>query len=281
MSQERVALQKLLTADQGARIVSDGQDEVVGIVTDARAAASLSTPARLLAAYGYEAEAEEHPRSVDVVRFFQPTLARLSTPSSRDSRRPWPTYPSGFLRGDSLVPVWQMSRTRFPVGAEYWRIRDDGEQRMLSVYEGAARGWRGATAWRPPSRYVGTRARWQGSEYVADVQGEDVLLTVGSAEQPDGFSSARPNVWMRTVPLRECEVFETVLTSAVDGVGVRVLETDAHNARVELVGDDPVQAERLGAAMVDPGVFEAVLPHSRLGTVHGVENGLAVAGDQG
>ncbi|VCT88842.1 hypothetical protein MHAS_00526 [Mycolicibacterium hassiacum DSM 44199] len=54
---------------------------------------------------------------VDVVRFTPPTLATFTTPTDQPS--PWPTFPHGFLRGNSLARVWHMSRTRFPWGTEY------------------------------------------------------------------------------------------------------------------------------------------------------------------
>lgn len=152
---EPFVLQKLLTASVAAAIVETGSDQVGGLVSAAAEVAGLRTPAELLAAYGVEAA----PEFADVVRFEQPRLTVLAPPDSAE--RPWQTFPSGFLVGDSMARVWTMSRTRYSPGAGYWRIRSDGEQKRLSHYEGVARGWAGARQWRPPSPSSG---RWRGGE---------------------------------------------------------------------------------------------------------------------
>ncbi|TDK84631.1 hypothetical protein [Mycolicibacterium mucogenicum] len=263
---EHLVLQKLLAGPVSSAIVENGLDQIGGYVTEASAVVGLRTPADLLAAYGVDAA----PDFADVVRFEQPRLATFAKPS--DAQRPWFDFPSGFLHGESLAPVWCMSRTRFSYGAEYWRIRSDGEQKRLSRYEGAARGWVGAKRWRPPSSMVGTLARWQGREYFADVIAENVLLTALSENGPTGFEPVRPHAWSATVPLAECEVFERVFTAQVDGVPVRILRRAGENAEVLLLSDEPADAERVGAGLVEAGVFEAVVDASRLANVYGVEN---------
>lgn len=111
---EPLVLQKLLTGAIASAIVGDGLEQIGGYVTSAAEVARLS-PAELLAAYGIDG----NPEFVDVVRFHPPRLATFSTPPS--DQRPWQTFPSGFLLGDSLARVWHMmSRTRYPWGAEYW-----------------------------------------------------------------------------------------------------------------------------------------------------------------
>lgn len=263
---ERLFLQKLLASPVSNAIVESGLDQIGGYVTEASAVVGLRTPAELLAAYSIDAA----PEFADVVRFEQPRLATFTKPS--DSDRPWLDFPYGFLYGDSLAPVWRMSRTRFSYGAEYWRIRSDGEQKCLSHYAGAGRGWVGAKRWRPPSPIVGTLARWQGREYFADVIAETVLLTALTENGPTGFEPVRPHAWSTTVPLSECEVFERVFTAQVDGVPVRILRRAGETAEVLLLSDDPADAERIGAGRVEVGVFEAVVDASRLADVHGVEN---------
>lgn len=263
---EQLVLQKLLAASVSSAIVEYGLDQVGGFVTDASAVVGLRTPADLLAAYGIDAA----PDFADVVRFEQPRLTTFTTPS--DAERPWPTFPHGFLRGDSLAKVWSMSRTRFPYGAEYWRIRSDGEQKRLSRYEGAGRGWARAKRWRPPSPIVGTLARWQNREFFADVIAESVLLTAIAENGPAGFEQVRPHAWSATVPLSECEVFERIFTAQIDGVPVRMLRSTGETAEVLLLSDDPADAERVGAGLVEAGVYEAVVDASRLTNVQGVEN---------
>ena len=259
-------LQKLLATPVASAIVDNGLDQVGGYVTEASAVAGLRTPAELLAEYGIDAA----PDFADVVRFEQPRLATFTKPS--DSERPWRDFPHGFLVGGSLAPVWRMSCTRFSYGAEYWRIRSDGEQKCLSHYAGAGRGWVGAKRWRPPSPVVGTLARWQGREFFADITAETVLLTALTENGPAGFDQVRPHAWSATVPLSECEVFERVYTAQVDGVPVRILRRAGDTAEVLLLSDDPADAQRVGAGLVEAGVFEAVVDASRLTNVQGVEN---------
>jgi hypothetical protein len=266
---KRLVLQKLLTASIAADIVESGSDQVGGYVADASAAASLRTPADLLAAYGVDGS----PQFIDVVRFEQPWLATVSMPSDRP--RPWQTFPNGFLLGDSLTQVWAFGRTRYSYGAEYWRIRADGEQKCLSRYEGAARGWVGAQRWRPPSPMVGTLARWHGREFFADVLLESVLLTAISDDGPAGFEQIHPRVWSTSVPMPECDVFERVFTADLGGVPVRMLRSMGRTAEVLLLSDEPADAERVGAGLVEPAVYEVIVDAGRLTNVKGVENQLA------
>lgn len=263
---DRLILQKLLNSALATAIVDTGDDQVGGYVSDAAAAANLRTPQQLLASYGVEGA----PQFVDVVRFEQPRLARLQPHD--EAPRPWPTFPNGFLRGDSLARVWSMSRTRYPYGSEYWRIRADGEQKVLSRYEGVARGWRNAKQWRPPSPMVGTLARWRGNEYFADVVAETVHLTAITADGPPGFEPVRANVWSMSVPLSEAEILERIFTAEFDGVPVRIVRTSGRTAELLLLTDEPDSAQRIGAGLIEPGVYEIVVDTDRLNNVRGIEN---------
>ncbi|MGE2837132.1 hypothetical protein [Mycobacterium sp. SMC-4] len=265
---EGLVLQKLLTATLSSAIVETGDDQVGGYVTAASAVAGLRTPAQLLAAYGVDAT----PHFVDVVRFERPRLATFTAPP--DAQRPWPTFPNGFLRGDSLAQVWSMSRTRYTYGAEYWRIRSDGEQKCLSHYGGAARGWANAKQWRRPSPMVGTLARWRGNEFFADITGDSVMLTAIAEQGPGGFEQIHRGVWSATVPLSDTEVFERVFTAELDQVPVRLLRMSGTTAEVLLLTDDPVDAERVGAGLVEPGTYEIIVDFSRLTNQQAVENQL-------
>jgi len=263
----RVVLQKLLHRGLSAMVLERGYDQVGGYVVEAAAARELGTPDALRAAYGI---ADDGSPSVDVVRFFAPACATLKPPTGVE--RPWPAYPQGFLRpvGDTIVPVWTLSTTRYSPGAEVWRIHADGRQEMVSSYGGAARGWSGAREWRPASRYFGTRAVWNGTEYAADVDGEAVSLTSFTQPDGDGWSQHRAATWSRTVDLTECEVYELDFRASLQGVPVRVLEVIDANVRLELVGDDPTVAKQVDASMIDFGLFElfgvpgALLTHTQL-----------------
>jgi hypothetical protein len=268
---EPVVLQKLLTGAVAAAIVERGSDHVGGYVTLASEVARLRTPRQLLAAYGVDGA----PEFADVVRFEQPRLATLARPGPAE--RPWQTFPNGFLLGDSLARVWVMGRTRYSYGAEYWRIRSDGEQKCLSNYAGVARGWAGARQWRPPSPIIGTMARWRGGEFFADVRAGSVLLSAITGDGPSGFEQVRPGAWVSTVPVSECQIFERVFTAEVDGLSVRLLRRSASQADVLLLSDDPAEAARIGATLVEPGVYEATVETSRLANTQGVENQLTGA----
>ncbi len=165
-----------------------------------------------------------------------------------------------------------MSRTRYPYGSEYWRLRSDGEQKVLSRYEGVARGWLNAKQWRRPSSMVGTFARWRGNEFFADVVAETVHLTAITTDGPTGFQPVRANVWSASVPLAETEIFERDYTAELDGVPVRILRTSGQTAELLLLTDDPVSAQRVGAGLVEPAVYEIVVDTDRLTNVHGIEN---------
>jgi hypothetical protein len=265
---EPVVLQKLLTAGIAASIVESGADQVGGYVTTASSVAGLRTPTEILTAYGVSAALE----FVDVVRFEQPVMATFYEPT--DAERPWETFPTGFLLGDSLARVWTLGRTRYSYGAEYWRIRSDGAQKRLSRYEGVARGWVGARRWRRPSPLVGTLARWRGREFFADLRGDSVLLSAITDDGPAGFEEVHPGAWSVEVPTAECEVFERVYTAEADRIPVRVLSVVGHDAEVMLLSDDPDDAAVIGAGLVEPGVYELVLHRDRLSNLRGIENQL-------
>jgi len=251
----RTVLQKLLTAGWSAAVTGRGFAEIGGIVVEAGDSACLASPSALLRAYGIDQQAD----SVDVIRFELPLCASLKTPSDT-AKRPWPTYPSGFLHqvGDQIVPVWELSWSRLPPRSELWRIyeNENKPQELISVYRGAAMGWTAARAWSPPGRFVGTRASFQGAEYAADVLGDRVALTSFTDPGAPGWEELRPSAWSRVVPLSGCDVFELFCTAVWSGQRVRVLETAQGTARVQLQDPDPEKARTLGAVMVDPGVFE-------------------------
>ena len=280
----RGGLQKLIHPGMSGQIFERGYEQVGGYVINVTSANELPTPAALLAAHGIGGD---WGTFVDVVRFHVPTCATLANPDPA-AERPWPTYRNGFLTpvDDSIVPVWMLSTTRYPPGAEMWRIHDDGRQEMVLWYAGAARGWVGARGWRPTSRYFGTRATWQAAEYAADViyaadgAPVDVELTAFAEPAGDGWGQRRAQTWSRTVPIAECEVFEIFFTATIDGVAVRVLALGGPTVHVQLVGDDPEAAERIGASMIDPGVFENPhVPGEKLQQTQFVANQLVPAAD--
>jgi hypothetical protein len=245
-------LQKLLHPGMSAQVFEWGYDRVGGFVIDVADANALPTPEALLAAYQLGGDWGEW---VDVVRFAVPACAQVTRPAVVE--RPWPSYHSGFLApvGETIVPVWSLSLTRYSPGAELWRIHADGRQEMMLWYAGAARGWVGARGWRPASRFVGPRATWNGGEYAADVSGDSVELTSFQEQADPAWTQHRPQTWSRRVPVAECEISELIFGATVDGVAVRILDVNDGTAEVLLVGDDPADAQRIGADLIDPGVL--------------------------
>lgn len=255
----RTVLQKLLHPGMSHLIRERGYSQVGGSVVRAGDAANLRTASALREAYGWPSDGSAH---VDVVRFEVPLCANLAVPSQVE--RPWPSYPLGFLRpvGDDIVPVWNMSTTRYSPGAELWRISDSGEQEVLAVYRGAAHGWAALQGqppvkeWHPSSRFFGTRAVHEETEYAADVHDDQVDLTSYVEPASADWSLARQGVWTKTVPLAACTVYELDFTAALGDVPLRVLEEHNGVVRAQLLADDPEVAGQLSAVMVDYGVFE-------------------------
>jgi hypothetical protein len=262
-------LQKLLMPWLSDAVAAQGYWALGGPVVAAADAAALTTPSALLRAYGFDGPGSpfgDTPAYVDVLRFESHPLMHLERPRA-GGPRPWPTYDSGFLRAETVVPVWTLERTRVPAGTELWRMGADGHQQMLTVYAGAAVGWRGARGYFPPVHLVGPRAVWGGAEYPADLSLDRraVELVHVGPDVPPGFEAVRPQVSRRVVPVGECErVFDLVLTARWHEVPVRVLQPVGERALVLLLTDDPEAARRLGAGEVEPGVFEATAPVAEL-----------------
>lgn len=264
-------LQKALLPWQSTDALVNGSSSVGGVVALAGEAARLRTPAEIAAAHGWGPERVGPTLAhVDVVRFPMEPLMAVTTPQDV-SGVPWPSYATGFLRSEHMVRAFVLERTRYPAGAECWRIGADGSQHLVGVYQGAARGWSGARAYTPPTPLVGPRARWAGTEYCADIVGEGLveLVAVGR-DRPDGFDPARPMVWVRRVPQSECEGLSvTVLEAVWRDVRVRVLDATADRVRVLLSEPAEDDVARLGAGEVEPGFFEADAPRAELVDVAG------------
>lgn len=270
----RVMLQKLLTVDLSEAIFQHGIDWVGGIVIEAGGTARFGAR-DLLQAYGFDAD----PPYVDVVRFPLPVCAPLkSTQNLIDPQeRPWPTYPNGFLRpvGDAIIPAYELELTRWPVRSEWWRIKPDGSQDIISHYRGVALGWQGAREWRPASTMYGLRARWQGADYAADIIDEQVELVTFQDPGTPEWTSPRPMTWSRRVPRPECQLHEMMVTATWRDVPVRVADVRNWVARVRMIGSDPSQARIIDASMVDQGVFENTnVPAKELVSMQAVSNEL-------
>lgn len=265
-------LQKLLLGPRADAVLAAGSASVGGLVVRAADVTDLTTPTALLDAHGLRGRVDDRT-TVHVVRFPVVPLMRLGRPPGDGLGA---SHPTGFLDGHP-APVWWLERTRFPRGAELWRITEDGGQDVVTVYDGAARGWRGARQYVPPRPFVGPRAVLGGTEYGADVAEDGRAVTlVAVGEVPDGFRSTRPMISERTVPVEECEsVFERVLTCTWRGARWRVLDRDDTTARLLLLDPEDDQVARLDPAEVEPGVLEATAPLAELTDAAGHEEVLS------
>lgn len=273
------ALQKLLVPAHSRAVGERGYPYLGGPVTRLVDARELSTPGDLLAAYGLDGPAVfgEDPDFVDVLRFEVQPLMRLRAPGGEE--RPWPTYPMGFLTASpAVVPVWVLERTRVPRGAEMWRIHRSGDEERVTVFDGVARGWRGAAGITPITQLVGPRAAVGGREFVADfmdASGERVELVWFGDDVPEGFEPVGPGASARVVASAECEqVHEVILSASWRGVEARVLQPAANEALLLLDQPTVEQIESTGAREVEPGYFEVVAPKGELVDGGGVSNAL-------
>lgn len=265
-------MERLLVPAAARRVVEQGYDAVSGPVVRAEDHAGVPAADRLRA-YALDQppfSSGADPDHVDVVRFETTPLMVLTTP--RDpAPRAGPSYPLGFLR--DAVPVWELDLTRLPAGSRFVRVAADGQERELSVYDGPARGWRGATGYLPPLHLIGPRARWRDLDLPAGLSpdAETVeLVWVGTDEPPEGFEPTRPRVCARSVPAAECEVFEVVVTARWRDVDVRVLQQARDEALLALLDPDVDTVNRLGAVALDPHLFEVTAPAEELSDVRGL-----------
>ena len=281
-------LQKLLMPWQARDVLERGATMVGGPVVRAGDALALNTPEALLRAFRLGADRfGALPKEVVVVRFEMVPLMQTDSPTKGRKpddpvpEVPWPSYPNGFLQAPPIVPVWLLHRTRWTRGAEVWRIDADTKQTPLTVYDGAARGWRGVGTYRPPSPLVGPRVRWRGQEYTADILGSTAdrfeLIALGEQAPGEGFTRTRPKVWVQTVDRGDCEqIFERVITCRWKDAEWRVVDRDAVKARLLLQDPTPQDVLRTGADEIEPGVYEATAPMDEVTDIGGFTKELPV-----
>lgn len=135
-------------------------------------------------------------------------------------------YATGFLPGPTIVPVSILGRTRMTSDATVWRLRDGHAPEPVLRYQGAARGWRGASAYVPPTDLVGPRADISGSTVACDLapDGTVVDLVVVADQAPAGFEPTRGKVSHRRVPVSAVDrVWAMTMRCTYSGVDARVL----------------------------------------------------------
>lgn len=269
-------MEKLLVPAGMQRIVEHGYDALSGPVYRAEDLFGAS-PAERVAAHGLAGDVfpfGADPDHVDVVRFGTNPLMELRVPGvpERPGARPWPVYETGFLH--DAVPVWDLTMTRAPVGTRFVRVDRDGTERELSRYGGAAWGWHRARGYFPPLHLIGPRATWRGldlpASYTEDQQSVE-LVWVGDEGVPEGFTSARPRVHSRVVPVAECDqVFEVDLRGRWRGAPVRILQQAGDEALLVLVDPTLESVNRLGAVALEPSLFQVTAPAGEVEGTTGV-----------
>lgn len=273
-------LQKLLMPWLSQAVGDTGYMYVGGPVTRLADVRAISTPSRLVDAHGLRSSAAfvDDPSYVDVVRFEMDPLMELRNPGGED--RPWQTFPTGFLVGEP-VPVWVMERTRYPRGAELWRIHASGDQELLTLFDGAARGWRDARGYTPPTQIVGPRGVVDGQEHAAeatDPTAEHVELIALGEQVPAGFTTTRPLVSTRVLAARDCErVHEVRVLLDWLGTPARLLQGGSDGMLLLLLEQPSVeQVERTGAREVEPGYYEVMAPRDEVTPLPGIDRTLPV-----
>jgi len=267
-------LERVVSPGLSAAILEQGYDLIGGAVVRAGDVTSLTTPAAILDAWRLRHDGSpfaSDPDHVDVLRFPVHPLMVLTSPPE-GAERPWPTYSSGFLGGAAVAPVWFVERTRAPLGTELWRIARDGEQRLLARFDGPADGWSGGRGYYPPVHLVGARAKWEALDVPAEItaDGTQIELVVVGDSAPAGFGPARIGVWRRLVPRHEVqELFELIVTCRYRDVPCRIIQRTPEQARLLLLGDDPEDVRRVGAAEADIGAFEVTVPTTELTDIAG------------
>ena len=271
-------MEKLLVPATTARVVDRGYDEVGGPVHRAADLAGLG-PRDRVAAHGLLGGPwpfGEDPPYVDVLRFPTWPTVQLLTPTmpSTPGRRPWPVFEHGFLL--NAAPLWILTPTRVPTGARFVRIDRDGRETELSSYGGAGWGWQRAKGYLPPVGLLGPRAEWNGQDLPGSFSEDRAsfeLVRVGAAEAPAGFRESRPRVFVREVPVSECDaVFEVLLTARWRGVDVRVVRSTGPELLLQLTDPTLESIEATGASALDPWTFQVTAPSAEVTDVFGVRN---------
>lgn len=274
-------MHKLLVPWLVQGVMEQGYDHLQGPVHRAQDAAALMTPDALVRAYGLDGDGSPFgaaPTVVHVLQFRVHPLMRLQRPADR-GLRPWPTFGNGFLRGDSLAPVWLLDLTRVPSGSQLWQVPADGQARVVAQYDGPATGWRGGRGYFPPLHLIGTRAQWRDLDVPADLSADRsrVSLAVTGDQAPhEGFVQARPGVWTRELAVADVtRVFDLTLTCTWRDVPCRIIQHTAQQSRLLLLTDDPDTIATVGGEEVEPGVYEVTAPSSELVDVQGATRDLS------
>lgn len=263
-------LQKLLFPPTVRAYLEKGASLLAGPVVRLGDASSWRTATDVLRAYGIE---DRGVPSVDVLRCAPSPLDRVSIPQVGD-----PTtvagYGTGYLRA-GITPVWDIAATEVPRDAEIWRIFADGHQELICSYGGPAIGWRGASIFAPPTSLVGPRAVWEGREWrAAWIDDKRVELVALSEVTLEGCEETRPWVFRRVVDADSCDrIFALEFSAKWRGIPCVLVQSNTDEAAV-LLRTDPEGAAKVGATVLEPGVFWRLVPRDEVNDIQVTEREL-------
>lgn len=293
-------VQKAVTSQMSWSYLARCQDTVSGYVTNAADIADATTPAALYALLGLGFPGSPHRPDaphLDVLRFestelmtFTNAIGGRTVEEAKANDGPFVERPPfnglGFTAGGQPpVPLWFLDHCRLPPGAELWRIHASGQEELLAVYRDIGLGWGGASGVLPiesrvlPSLMIGPLVKWSDITWPADLLTDGQTVVLASAGQPPmgGFERSARGYWRREVTVSEIgDYYDLQLYGTWRGARFRIVHRWEQNEqiRAELfyVGRDADEAESLGLAKLDAGVYAGSAPISDITDVQGVQN---------
>jgi hypothetical protein len=293
-------VQKAITPQVSSSYLVRCQDTTSGYVTNAADVVEATTPVALWALLGLGFPGSPHRPDaayLDVLRFestefmtFTNAIGGRTVEEAKANNGPFverpPFHGLGFTAGGQPpVPLWFLDHCRLPPNAELWRVHASGHEEPLAVYRDVGIGWVGTTGLLPiesrvlPSLMIGPLVKWSDVTWPADLlpDGETVVLASAGEPPMDGFERSPRGYWRCEVPLGEVgDYYDLHLTGTWRGARFRIVHRWEQNGqiRAELfyIGRSADEAESLGLAKLDAGVYAGSAPISELTDVQGTQN---------
>ena len=279
------SLVKAVTGARARAVIETGIPWLGGYVVRGQDLAQGMSVAELHDALGLSFPGSPFDRggpSLDIVRLPAAGSIQLASPGSDGAGNgpPFadhsPMSGTGFVESASgFVPYWWMAPSPIPAGSTLWRVHADGSEEALAIYAHVALGWVGPTAekqLRPtPVRFpelLGTWATTRDERLLADLLPDGTVVLCSPSER-EGMQRSPRGVWWTTVTPDRVDSLDVVRVSAtwrgrpVQVVGMEAAP-DGPTAHLVYAGHDAFDAESLGLAKTDAGVYEAVVPVAEL-----------------
>jgi hypothetical protein len=292
-------VQKAVTPQMSSSYLYRCQDTVSGYVTNAADVADMTTPAALYAQLGLGFPGSPHRPDapyLDVLRFestdmmtFTNAIGGRTVDEAQANGGPFVERPPfnglGFTAGGGQLPVplWFLDHCRLPPGTELWRIHANGEEELLAMYRDIGLGWDGAQGALSiesrvlPSLMIGPLVKWQDVTWPADLIDDTVVLASAGEPPMVGFERSARGYWRREVQLADVgDVYDLQLQGTWRGARFRIVHRweQGEQIRAELfyIGRNSDEAEALGLAKLDAGVYAGSAPITELLDVQGVQS---------